>query len=158
MYTITIDPGCRKSGGGTGVAVFKEEKLHPVKTFCAVSSQEDFYDRVELICYDIYTRIEGLKLASANRCIYIEEPEFFSSFKGLTAASSGSLFKLICFYGALFNELHVKWDVKPLKINKWKGQLSKDKVAQRVKAITGQEYGGDVCDAVGMGLHLKGLM
>lgn len=156
MNTITIDPGARRTGGGTGLAVFDDtEQLRPIKTICFTNDHQDFYTRVSNLTYKIYRwLVRSHYVDSAT--IYIEEPKFFSSFKGITAATGGSLFKLIYFYGALYNGLFDSFKVKPLQINTWKGNLSKEKVAKRVELLTGCEYTGDVCDAVGMGLHLKG--
>lgn len=160
MNFLTIDPGCRKDGG-LAIAIFENKQINPILTMAFVSAQSSFKQRQTEICRVFsYWLIENKSIYLLDK-VYIEKPQFFESAKGLTAARSNSLFKLIFTYGRLFQIIESQFGVKNthnLEINKWKGQLSKSQVEKRVKSACKKEYKGDICDAVGMGLFLKELL
>jgi len=148
-----IDPGARV-GGGTGVAIFQENVNCPFYTEIIQSTLESYDQRIVSIIERV---AESFFVLPCGSPIFIEEPQYFDTFKGQTAARSNSLFKLIFFYGRLYERLRVTWHVCPMKIIDWKGQLSKSKTEKRVQKLTGVAFKGDVADAVGMGLFVKGL-
>ena len=160
MNFLTIDPGCRKDGG-LAIALFEDKQINPILTMAFVSSQSSFKQRQTEICRVFSYWLNDNKSIYLLEKVYIEKPQFFDSAKGLTAARSNSLFKLIFTYGRLFQIIESQFGVKNthnLEINNWKGQLSKSQVEKRVKRACKKEYKGDICDAVGMGLFLKDLL
>ncbi len=164
---VTIDPGCRINGG-TGLACFDRNNHDPnpfhVAHYRPPSEIENHDLRVENLIDRIKQDIELKYLTwSLQPCLtkfYIERPQYFDSFKGQTAAQTDSLFKLIFFYGRLFQLVaSLNYQVIAIKVPTWKGQLSKQQVSTRVHAICGKKsntYKGDVLDAVGIGLFILG--
>jgi hypothetical protein len=76
-----------------------------------------------------------------------------STYKGQTAADSGSLFKLCTIYGRLW-EITESLGKKfvPVTIPAWKGQLDKEKVKIRVdRILPNNDYKSHAIDAVGIG-------
>lgn len=158
-YFITIDPGARK-GGGTGVAVFDTNSKYngPCQIKQLESKAPIWLEKVNDIADQLH---DLLKNHLPQTIVFIERPKFFESFKGQIAATSDSLFKLCFVTGRLYGVIrNFDLDCVLLLIDHWKGQLSKSQVSTRVEKICGQKYKsykGDVIDAVGMGLYLKGL-
>ncbi len=166
QYFITIDPGARK-GGGTGVAVFnlpicKTGKIcdpSPIETYQLESKAALWLQKVDDIADQLFHIIKGTKGQGRGQTLFfIERPKFFESFKGHTAATSDSLFKL-CFITGRFYGVIRSFNLKCilLPINDWKGQLNKKQVSTRIHRICGKNWPKDQDDAVGMGLYLKGL-
>ena len=164
MNFVTMDPGVR-DGGGTGLALFSVNPriTNPIKIeqFSPFRKNSDHNFKCNEVIYNIETyfkRMRLLELVIEPTKVYIEKPQFFDTAKGQTAARSDSLFKLIYFYGRLYQLISSLGHTPiPLEIFKWKGQLSKSQVKTRVEKITNLEFKGDIIDAVGMGLHIKGL-
>jgi len=160
-YFITIDPGARK-GGGTGVAVFNHPTMldqcpNPLETYQLESKAPTWLEKVDEIANQL-NEVVAQTTHSAKNLFFIERPKFFDSFKGQTAATSDSLFKLIFVTGRLYGVIKsFNLDCVLLPVNDWKGQLSKKQVSTRILRICGKNWKGDVEDAVGMGLYLKGL-
>ncbi len=159
-YFITIDPGARDKGG-TGVAVFDTEphcdNYVPIETYQLESKAPTWLRKVDEIANLLYHKV----CDNHHKKIlwFIERPQFFNSFKGETAAKSDSLFKLCFVTGRLYGVIRsFNLDCVLLPVNDWKGQLSKRMVSTRIKRICGKNWKGDVEDAVGMGLYLKGLL
>lgn len=170
---MTIDPGARLNGG-TGIArfehcyyknfngfVFEASKLY--KDHC---NFETYEERVSAICSQLVVGFgltpcdtTTLQPLSENVIVFIERPKFFDDNKGLTAAKSNSLFKLIYLYGRLTQLfMSLGYTVVPLEINHWKGHLSKAQTKQRLKRIhtLSSNVSGDEIDAIAMGYYILG--
>lgn len=162
MKFITIDPGL----GGTGYAVFGEglfpEKtgvLHSKTTGSWAQRQTDIIEGLD----DALSYISQLDRA------YIELPAFFESNKGVTCATGkdggdSDLVKLSVMVGRIYEAmLGYDLDIHLIRVNHWKGTLPKKIVSLRIQKrlgleSTGEEVFGDhACDAVGIGLFVKGV-
>ena len=155
----TIDVGGRKGDGGTALAYFTDYKNYPIFTKIFSSSINDFELRINALSLALKAE---LKPCSRDFSIFIEQPQFFQTNKGQVAAESGSLVKLVYFYGRIFQlcfDLGFN-HVIPLRIVDWKGQLTKKHIETRIERLIGKEYvyHNDCDDAIGMGLYLKGLL
>jgi len=161
-YFITIDPGAR-TGGGTGVAVFNtvicpNSSRKPIETYQLESKAPTWLEKVDEIANQLHSILNLNIHKQTNPLCFIERPKFFESLKGQTAAKSDSLFKLCFVTGRLYGVIKsFNLDCVLLPIVDWKGQLNKTQVSTRIKRICGKSWKGDVADAVGMGLYLKGL-
>jgi hypothetical protein len=158
---ITIDPGCR-TNGGTGCAWWTTTSRWPIKTalYQGSPNESDWDTNIEQVIYTLEMQLEN-----DNYCcpVYIERPKFFESLKGLTAASSDGLFKLICAYARIFQICkHFDYFPQPLHIKDWKRGLNKDRMERRIRLVCGEKFNekwkGDILDAVGMGLYIKGIL
>jgi len=94
--------------------------------------------------------------------IAIEWPAVFGSAAANAAASDESITKLtycVGYVGRVAAELSVPLVLVP--VNEWKGQLPKRVVETRIRTILGEEncrdFHSHVWDAVGIGLHVKGI-
>jgi len=154
---LTVDPGSRENGG-TGIAYFSKTQVKPVLTKQLTGKGKDWSSRADNVLFQYRTFLEHNTSLYVLYDIYIERPQYFNTFKGQVTAESDSLFKLIYLYGRIWEAtLHTKNNPIFVKIAHWKGQLNKSQVSNRVEKICGKKYSGDVCDAVGIGLYLKGL-
>ncbi len=82
---------------------------------------------------------------------------------GMASASSGDIFKLTFLVGKFSRVCDDQHNCKfrPLEVNEWKGQMSKDLVSRRVANclnIQPDAYGNHIMDSVGMGLFVKGVL
>ena len=156
---ITIDPGCR-TNGGTGIAVFNSKQVNPTEVRLITGQRDLTWDKnIETVLFNVR---EFLGKCYPMTPVFIEEPQFFDTLKGMTAAKSNSLFKLIVCYGRIF-EMAYSLGLNPqaLKIRDWKRQLNKKRIEARVERVAGKipdEWKGDVLDAVAMGFYLKGIL
>ena len=96
--------------------------------------------------------------------IYCEAPIFMEGFRGITAARSGAIMKLIYLVGMIDQMVMTKFNtgLSLIPISKWKGQLPKSVVRDRIIRLLGKtacrEYKKDIWDAVGMGLWKMGVL
>lgn len=163
MYLITIDPGLRSTGIAIWIsdAYAFDHELHPKEAMLLTSqSSMTWQEKAENIADqfdDLIFERHRTNISSAH----CEMPEYYSSLKGATAASSGSLFKL-CFLVGMLGGICMKQgiDFHLIRPTKWKGQLPKDVVQKRITRLLGKEkcrrFSKDIWDAVGMGLFMKG--
>lgn len=148
---LTIDPGVN-----IGMALFWKEHTKPIWTNCIQATQtNDWILNHQVVLNAFEVEIKSFK---SIQHIYIEQPKFMESHMGMTAARSNSLFKLICVYGAMMyimrrNSLAAIYEID----TNWKGNLDKKKLADRIKRKHNLEFPDHVCDAVGLGLWLKGI-
>lgn len=158
---ITVDPGSE----GTGVAFFLQDKI-PILVSNLNSEHKSWNMKCNEICYKFaaflgYTIEEEYKKQehALNLKVFCEQPQFFDSFFGLTVMRSQSPIKLTVLFGRLWQiTVDQGLDFLPLKIVDWKGQLNKQQTANRIFNLIKQEYKTThECDAVAMGLFLKGL-
>lgn len=165
---LTID-----SGINTGVALFKPNCNIPLYVKCFSPSSTvsgktqigfEIRAREVLVPYRDFIKTElpiicNRKGISIPQYAFIEEPEFYNNDKGLQAALTGSLKKLLYMYSVvkyLTMELGFCEDVKP---KQWKGQLGKRQIDYRIGIIIpGASFDEHISDAVGMGLWVKGLI
>jgi len=160
-HIITIDPGARENGG-TGLAVFQPDYKRspfPVKNWLLKSKEPEWLKKVDDIADMMFTFSFGAELNYSKPLFFIERPKFFDNFKGQTAATSDSLFKLCFLTGRLYGVIRsLNLDCVLLPIADWKGQLDKKKIEKRIESICGSSHvhNDDRDDAVGMGLFLKG--
>lgn len=149
---ITCDPGTK----GTAYALWNEDSIHPkeIKLYSGTSQNWQFNRQMILFNSDSFFYY---CVQNGYAKLYIEKPQFMESFKGITAARTDALFKLIAVYGGIiaFAEKH-GISVNDVEIPKWKGQLDKDKVYARLERKLGKKFPDHVADAVGIGLYLKG--
>lgn len=85
----------------------------------------------------------------------IEEPEFWgTSFKSMTAITSGSLFHLNAIVYTFCDRCAVaSIPFKLVKPREWKGTMSKEATKKRVEIITGMKWDNEhIIDSIGMGL------
>jgi hypothetical protein len=159
-YFITIDPGARKNGG-TGVAQFETKEPFialKLKTKLLKSNLKEHTNKCNMIIANFRNLMHEWGVHKSTP-VFIERPRYFDSFVGIAAAKSDSLFKLIYLYGRLEQVcLDLELNPIPMEIVDWKGQLDKKKVSNRVERMCGKKFEGDVTDAVGIGLYIKGLM
>lgn len=89
-----------------------------------------------------------------NKCV-IEYPEYWST--RTVATSKGDMFKLAFLVGRFTSVLiDHNFSVELITPSKWKGQLPKEAVLQRVREIINREPVNHACDAVGILLHKNG--
>ncbi len=159
-YYITVDPVVN-----IGIALFSSKSNIPSKTYLIkppsgkiVVWENDFYP----ILWNFNKTIQGIWHFNVNQIpliMYIERPRFMQSTMGKVAASSDALVKLASIYGACcYIAKSIGYEVKPLEIMKWKGNLSKEQVNHRIYKAINKDYNNHIADAVGMGLYLKGLL
>lgn len=98
--------------------------------------------------------------------VYCEWPVIFKGTGSMVAESSGSLIKLAYWVGYFAGVLSEKWssvEFIPVEPNKWKGQLSKEMVEQRLRKIIGEKLWAQLnpkshaIDAIGIGCWAKGV-
>jgi hypothetical protein len=157
---LTIDPGQR-----TGVALWSiaewKKQLPPMCTdYWSIPSCDrvlPWGQRCNLLAEKL-----GIVLNSGNiHRVYCEMPAFFESHGGMAAATKGDLIKLTYLVGVYAGICHIhRVRFTPVPVVEWKGQLPKEIVKKRILKKLGrhacQGYHGDIWDAVGIGLHVKG--
>lgn len=142
---MTIDPGI----SGTGYAVWQDDILkdHGVITY----GYGDWYCKTQAIAKKLSTYANFYKIKKAH----IEYPAKFGGAGGDMVAAAGDLVKLAFFVGYTTNALGCP--VELVEVIKWKGQLPKEIVKQRIKKLipnckaTSHDF-----DAIGIGLYTLG--
>lgn len=150
---ISVDPGSE----GTGLAFFQNTETGQLTTKILDLPQSKVWEeKCKYICYQFEYELSRCK--DWLRAVYIEQPQYMATYKGQTAADSGSLFKLCTLYGRLWQIVESsRIRFFPVEIVKWKGQLDKKKVKFRVdRIIPNNEFKSHAIDAVGIGLYIKG--
>lgn len=156
---ICIDPGIQ-----TGLVLFSPEMKLPYYTNvfeCKINItwEEKRWIVVDLIGqFFAYIREKSGTMGKFYECpVYIEKPTFESSNRGLAAARSENLYKLIWMFAGISNIIYAMGHpLKEVSVSSWKGQLSKQQVISRINKILGQKYSNHIADAVGIGLYIKG--
>lgn len=153
---ICVDPGI-----GLGIAVFGKEQKVPDSTFVldwnpAARNWKEKCDDVIDKASQYFKLFSGIY---AGCPVFIEEPQFFDSFRGVTSARDGALGKLIFFFGRFWQiTKDLGFNPVAVPIPQWKGQLNKSQVQERVRRAIDQTYTSHECDAVGIGLFLRGIL
>lgn len=155
---ITVDPGL----GGTGLAAWRDDESVPYNTkkLTVPTKVGDWVARSEQYSIDFQNY---LKLHWEVEEVWIEFPGLHTTASGMASAQSGDIFKLTFLVGIYAcHAWNYGMAARPLPVNDWKGTLSKDAIEFRVRRVLGDSltdsYPNHVLDAVGMGLHLKGLL
>ena len=155
MKLIAIDPSLHSTGWaifGISTMPYQAGLVRPRKEY----RDEELITR----CLDIGMQL--VAIAKANYCTQaiIEFPVFY----GEGDTNAGSIFKLCGCIGAIAGSLNQAGVVvSTVLVPEWKGQLPKDVVIRRLKAILGEQFCSDLglqkdmWDAVGIGLHYKGV-
>lgn len=150
---LTVDPGLN----GTGWAHWRNQHLQEVGIINAASARGSVVDRSR----DIGGRVAALAVERYAVVVACEWPAFHGSVAGEMVAKRGDLVKLTFLVGVIAGMVAPK-PFMPVEINRWKGQLPKTVVLDRVCDILGEgtmELLGvrsHAVDAVGIGLHLLG--
>lgn len=148
---LTVDPG-----EFTAVAHWKGTLFPTVHKFC-YSSIKGYVNRFNYMWNQFEIIIEHSGISK----VYIESTVFYEGdLKSETSAKRGDLFKLGGLthgYCALCNKYGVKWEL--IQASQWKGQMSKEATANRIRLINGAIYETDhVTDAVGIGFGIMGML
>lgn len=145
---ISIDPGLN----GTGYAIW-DKKWNLLDNGVII-----FSDRYELETrINLYSSaVRNLVLKNHCKFLYIEYPAFFNTVKGSVTASGGGLVKLSVLIGAICGRSRILYEFVP--VVKWKGQLPKKVVENRIKGILPKVNAkSHDWDAIGIGLYKKGV-
>lgn len=160
---ICIDPGLDKNGG-TGCAFwpFLKHKTAisaatvPRKVILIQSKTKDWLERTGSIANQFQAFIKDMR---ADHVVIEGQELWGGSAKSHASASTGALFKLTILTGRLIQIASDAGAITEiLQPSKWKGQLSKEAVDERIKRELNKSYPNHISDAVGMGLHLQGKL
>jgi|GEM_PF-5125716 len=155
---LAIDPGL-----SLGWAYWSAGKKYPSK--CGIIKPhkrfKDFFLETHSTIHQLGNNIVSKLKPKIIAC---EWPAFFDSAGGRAAAGSGSVVKLAfgCGQIALMADAF-GCEFLPVAVNKWKGQLPKNIVIKRINKIlpaSRLEYlepESHMYDAIGIGLHVRGL-
>lgn len=153
---LSIDPG-----ENIGLALFKNlsSEHAPYYTVAIKAKAKDWNVTQQIALHQFKYAIESPPIKGCTNAI-IEQPHYMAnSAMGQVAASSGALFKLCCIYGAMCYILRSHgYTVTEIPVNIWKGQWKKEHVNARIERLIGISYENHIADAVGLGLHFKGLL
>jgi hypothetical protein len=173
---VGIDPGLSKSPGGTGWALFESKSgcsgivnLLPEKVGILRPSGISWVERADSICRQLEVMLNGGELSGVSRA-YIELPTFFASTKGMTCATGkehddSDLVKLAFLVGEIRHTFYM-FGIRCtlVRVNEWKGTLSKIAVERRVAKRLRTDLQGlkslgidsHAVDAVGICLYAQG--
>lgn len=147
---LTVDPG-----EFTAVA-FWLGSIYPVTDQFNYSKIKGYVNQLNYM-WDIFDNL----LSKYPKKVYFESTAFYEgNLKSTMAAKRGDLFKLTGLthgYCALCNKYGIEWE--PIQALQWKGQMSKEATANRIRMINGVTYKTDhVTDAVGIGFGIMGML
>lgn len=149
MPRLTVDPGL----AGTGWALW-DNKWELIQCGIVTSRKKLTDGKMKDIALNLWDEVAF----HPPTMVYIEQPQKFNSAKGDMVANRGDLVKLtrlVGFIEAFFQFRGAQTEM--VSIMKWKGQLSKRIVEDRVKRILPKlKAESHAVDAVGIGLYLKG--
>lgn len=148
---LAVDPGLN----GTGWVVFKGTDKKFIHNGVITFGGKDWQQKAINIAH----RLCNICLDNDIRNIFIEYPAYFDSAAGSMVAKKGDLLKLTFLVGVITGFLEPKQTIL-VPVNKWKGQLPKFVVANRVKDIVGPKLFNKLkshdIDACGIGLFIQG--
>jgi len=154
--TITVDPGL----DGTGWAMWdgRDEPEYTGVVRLKPSEKSRYWlENSHLIA----TKFQAvLNLFRSLDTVYLEFPELWmESPKSMASAAKGDVFKLCYLTGYLGGLATLKGArVELLTPSKWKGQLPKNIVMERIEQAIGKTYKNHEADAVGMGLSVMKIL
>lgn len=151
---LTVDPGVR----GTGVAFWLPGNLPGPYYTKAIRADNrlPWLARAE----EIVRHYRAVLDTVHPQHVVIEDQEvWLNSAVGAAAANRGDLVKLAQLTGMLVLAARdFGRETALLPVRTWKGQLPKSAVNTRIRRELGEAYPDHVADAVGIGLHLQGLL
>ncbi len=159
---ISLDPGL----GGTGLAVWDEATwracVEPKATAILLPEYKDGRLWIER-CNDLAGQLFFYLRMHKCRIVYCEFPMKFDGAVGVAAISGqvSDIAKLTFLIGTFSATCH-RYGAQfiDVPVNQWKGQLSKEAVANRIASrleIHPNKYPSHANDAVGIGLWAKGV-
>lgn len=156
---ICCDPG----SVGCGIAVWENGCEIPAFGFAEICDKKysDWLERTDELLIRCKQKFQLAYGLCQTAPIFIEQPKFFNSYRGMTAARDDSLGKLIYFFGRLWQIiLDIGFSsVFAVPIVQYRGQLNKNQIQARIKQRINQEYKSDhLADAVYLGLFIRGLV
>lgn len=149
---LTIDPG-----DNTALAYWNGDLYPDTKIISLKPTVRRTFTREEQLVL-MWDKFEHkLRRYPTINTAYIEGVQVWAgSLKSLTAARKGTLMKLTYLIGGyckVMDNLDIEFHI--INPQEWKGQLSKQAVANRIKRITGNTYNTEhETDAVGIGLSM----
>lgn len=148
---LTIDPG-----NYTGYAYFINNKLSVSGSFTFDKKIKGMSKQFE----HLNSCFTGLLNSLEPEKVFIEDLQLYgNSSKSLISGLSGDLFKVAKVTGLYVSQCLIRnIPFEYLKPNKWKGQMNKQIVENRVKRVYPKlRFSNDhEMDAVGIGLHITG--
>jgi hypothetical protein len=154
---MSVDPAPQ----GTGLAFWDIEDwgrlVPPIATANVYPKKADRWDA------RAWSTIEKIQTAMSPYHVvhaYLEQPGYFADAAGVMAAKTGSLEKLLYFFGSVTYMLHRAGISQTYySVREWKGQLPKDVVERKIlrllPAISTMNIKSHSMCAVGIGLHAK---
>lgn len=146
---IGIDPGLQ----GTGWAVKKNSLVSNVVR-CKDKTLSWVY-RAHVIAKDTAEQVHAALPTGDKTMLIIEFPTHWTSDKSVASQNSGALLKLSYLCGAIASEINAREASKEVETlcitpDRWKGQLPKDIVLNRLEAEYGYRFRDHEGDAVGI--------
>lgn len=171
---LTVDPGIT----GTGLVLWRDDDIQPVSSFLIriPSKFGEWHERAHYTSENFDTILDGLVIeypelssisgsrpvAAPHNKVYVEYPRLFGTASGVASAERGDVFKLVFLVGIIAGKVwKLGFEFVPLPVNDWKGNLSKEIIANRCSRALGRptsDFPNHVTDAVGMGLYIKGVL
>lgn len=166
---LAIDPGL----GSTGWAYWDKigyEKITPPDAFGLITprdhgeNSDGWWGRANNRSDDLFSCIRTVVKGDVDLLkVFCEMPRFFSgNAGGHAAAETGSIMKLAYLVGSYarsFRMAGASFTIVP--VMEWKGQLPKEVVNKRIVQLLGEKactnFRRDAWDAIGIGLHVKGV-
>lgn len=151
---LTVDPGL----GGTGIVYWLNFDLpHPQwgKVLHSKHTRNHWIYRANSIVDQFKREIEPI-----TGLVVIENQSMWdSSEAAFASARKGDIVKLAQLTGMMMKvALDAEMEVHLISPMNWKGQLPKRTVHSRIRKILGKKYREHEADAIGIGLHLQGLL
>lgn len=160
-WLMAIDPGLQ----GTGVALFRPEKFGTMPTMVDILTaprRGEWWDR----CYRLAEDVERLIPNPYGTTVVVEMTHYMAGATRQMSWKTGDMQRLTFFIGALHAlmvERNSGLSFLAIETAKWKGQLPKKVVEDRIK----RKLGAEACkrlglksheyDAVGIGLWALGV-
>jgi hypothetical protein len=153
---LTVDPGIH-----TGIAYFQFATTQCPVIYEINAGKGKIEDRIRNLSEQFQ---EVIILVNKSRTVvecYIESVEWWEGdLISRTSSSRGNLSFLayiVGVYSAVCFQNNIKVHLLPARA--WKGQMSKEVTAERVRRVNGMTYkSSHLTDAVGIGLSLQGVL
>lgn len=146
---LTVDPGL------TTAWAYWNDTITPEVGEFKCPRRLNQIERIDFMAKQFY----AVLMRFVPQCVVIEMVEMWGGLKSRTAAVRGDTFNSALLIGAYtIRARDAGANVILLTAREWKGQLSKDATAWRVKKINGQTYDSEhITDAVAIGLSITNL-
>ena len=159
---VTVDPGL----GGTGMAFWQKDfwgqkPYIPFFTHAITAPDKlDWLTRSDIIVEEFQKVLRPQEYVVTK--VWVEYPGLHQTAAGHASASKGDIFKLMFLVGRFAQVCYtMRSEFVPLEVNEWKGTMSKEVVIRRISnrlGVSHDHFPNHVADAVGMGLHLQGVL